>query len=110
MGRRNVKYGVASLLFFALLFLAWTPPASAQGCAMCYTSAAGQDPKAQKALDAGIFTLASPILLFAGGVVFVAYKRRNAPDDSEDEFSGNPELPSGSDLAQPRILRLPLDS
>lgn len=77
---------------------------------MCYTAAAGQDAKAQKALDTAIFTLVSPIFLLAGGVVIVAYKRRNAPDDSGEEFPLEPDSSLSAELSEPRLLRLPLAS
>jgi len=59
------------------------PRALAQGCAMCYTEAAAQSPRARHHLDLAILTLLVPsVLMFAG--VLVAAFRRQERDASED--------------------------
>jgi len=70
---------------------------------MCYNAAAAQDAKAQKALDTGILILVSPVLLLASGVVFLAYKRREAPDGACDE-SLDLQAPKGPSSALVDLL------
>ncbi len=60
----------------ALLALARS--AFAQGCVMCYTSAASQRPRAIHALNQGIVILLIPPIVIFLGVFAVFYWRRNA--------------------------------
>ena len=53
-------------------------PAFAQGCAMCYTSAAAAGKGAARALDLGILVLLVPTLLMFVGVLVFAIRRANA--------------------------------
>ena len=56
------------------------PALHAQGCAMCYTTAAGQDPAAARRLDMAILALLLPVLSLFAGVMTLAIKRGDAPD------------------------------
>lgn len=49
----------------------------AQGCAMCYQSAAASGPRTIHALKAGILILMFPPILITAGIVYLAYSRRD---------------------------------
>jgi len=65
---------------FLLPTLAW-----AQGCALCYTQAAGSGSRVIQALKSGILLLVVPPMLICLVITWMAYKKRN-------EF--NEELPA----------------
>lgn len=56
--------------------------AFAQGCAMCYTSAA-QAEDAGRSLNRGILALLVPTLLLFGGVLITAVRRADPGDPEE---------------------------
>jgi hypothetical protein len=94
---------LAGAVLALALVLALAPAASAQ-CAMCANAAAAQQAEARRALNLGIAALAMPVMLLAGGFVFLSYKRRNPPDDPSGEFPGfKPETRRGD------VVELPLD-
>ncbi|HEX6908623.1 MAG TPA: hypothetical protein VF154_18550 [Terriglobales bacterium] len=74
-----------AMLGFALAL--WAAPAFGQGCAMCYTSALGADPKSQKALSRAVVVLLVPpvgmmsILIGAG---FVYARKRDQRVEEEE--------------------------
>jgi len=70
--RRLAQLGLLAASFAA------APAAFAQGCAMCYTTAAAQSPKAQAALNHGILVLLIPPLSMFIGILVFLYRRRNA--------------------------------
>ena len=47
---------------FAALLLLWAMPAFSQGCAMCYSNAAGASKEGQKAISRGVEVLLFPPL------------------------------------------------
>jgi hypothetical protein len=51
--------------------------AYAQGCAMCYTSAAASQAGALHALRTGILILLVPVLVMCAGIFVVVYRSRN---------------------------------
>ena len=64
----------------------------AQGCALCYTQAAGSGSRMIAALRSGILILMVPPMLICLGITWMAYKKRNqfndygetnTPEDSE---------------------------
>jgi hypothetical protein len=58
------------------VLLAAAPQVFAQGCAMCYTEAAAQGPRARRSLDLAILVLLIPaVSMFAG--VFLTLRRRD---------------------------------
>ncbi len=57
--------------------LAFARSALAQGCVLCYTSAANQRPRAIHALNQGILILLIPPILIFLGVFAFFYLRRN---------------------------------
>ena len=59
----------------------------AQGCALCYTQAAGSGSRVIAALKSGILILVIPPMLICLGITWMAYKKRN-------EF--NEDLPAES--------------
>jgi ABC-type sulfate transport system permease subunit len=76
--------------------------AFAQGCVMCYTSAASQRPRAIHALNLGIIILLIPPVLIFLGVFAFFYLRRNAWRGANDASgaldpsagaAGDPHLP-----------------
>ncbi|MBI1749623.1 MAG: hypothetical protein HY234_14280 [Acidobacteria bacterium] len=96
---------MARLLLSGVLLLTLAPAAAAQ-CAMCYNAAEAQQAQARKALDLAIAALVAPVFLLVGGVVFITYKRRNAPDDPSGEPSGSGK----PDLLPARLIPPPPDS
>ena len=81
----GVHCGLKLRKIFALSFvivvagLLLAPALHAQGCAMCYTTAAGQDPAAARRLDMAILALLLPVLSLFAGVLTLAIKRRDGP-------------------------------
>jgi len=72
---------VAALVWAALLpRLAW-----AQGCALCYTQAAGSGSRVIQALKSGILILVVPPMVICLGITWMAYKKRN--EFNEDAYS-----------------------
>ncbi len=74
--------------------VAFARSAFAQGCVMCYTSAASQRPRAIHALNQGILVLLIPPVLIFLGVFAFFYFRRNAWRGMSGP-SGSLEPPSG---------------
>ena len=69
-----------SLSIAALLLGLWTAPAFAQGCAMCYSSAAGATKDGQRAISRGVIVLLLPPLGFMSlgvGLAFLYGSRRD---------------------------------
>ncbi len=70
---RNMRLVKALLAAFVALALA--PSAFAQGCALCYTSAAAAGPAAARAIDLGILVLLVPALVLFIGVLALFVRR-----------------------------------
>jgi hypothetical protein len=65
-------------LFLALIIAVAIPmPVFAQGCAMCYQSAANSGSQLIQALRAGILVLLFPPLFICAGITRMAYRKRN---------------------------------
>jgi hypothetical protein len=77
-----------AILGFALAL--WAAPAFAQGCAMCYTSALGADPKSQKALSKAVVVLLIPpvgmMSILIGAGFLYARKRDQRVEEEETEI------------------------
>ena len=84
-------------IFIAGLLIA--PVLHAQGCAMCYTTAAGQDPAAARRLDMAILALLLPVLSLFAGVLTLAIKRRNGPGPHPGPHPSNPQIPASAQTA-----------
>jgi hypothetical protein len=70
-----MKLQLATLALFLLL---WAVPAFGQGCAMCYSSAAGSTKEGQNALSRGVLVLLLPPVGFMtlGAGLAVRYSRK----------------------------------
>ena len=65
---------VISLACLVAVLLGFTPQAWAQGCVLCYTSAAAAGTAAQEALGSGILVLLVPVLLLLIGMVALVWR------------------------------------
>ena len=65
---------VFSLACLVAALLGFTPRAWAQGCVLCYTSAAAAGPAVQEALRSGILVLLVPVLLLLIGMVALIWR------------------------------------
>jgi cbb3-type cytochrome oxidase subunit 3 len=64
----------------------------AQGCAMCYQSAASSGPRFIQALRHGILIMFFPPIIFMAAIVYSAYRKRN-----QFNFSGEAAAEGGFD-------------
>jgi|SRR5277367_2279491 len=76
MGCSVLKWAGRAAAVAAALAAA-APRVWAQGCAMCYTEAAAQGPRARLWLDFAILTLLIPSVLLFAGIMFAALRRRD---------------------------------
>lgn len=63
----------------AVLLCAASPRAAAQGCAMCYQTAAASAATGRDALREGIWILLLPAVSLFLGIFVIMYRRRNPP-------------------------------
>jgi len=73
-----MKLRLASL---ALLVALWAAPAFGQGCAMCYSSAAGAGEKSQRALNRAVLVLLVPAVTMLAGFVGIAFVYRREREE-----------------------------
>jgi hypothetical protein len=69
----------------------------AQGCAMCYTSAAAAKKAGMEALQNGVFILLFPPLLIFAAILWQTFHRRSASDSTEPPAVA---LPIGPESAE----------
>ena len=69
---------ISSVLCALCISVAIPPPAFAQGCAMCSTTASAAGPGAAQALNLGILILLLPTLVLFVGVLVMAARRAAA--------------------------------
>jgi hypothetical protein len=74
----------------ALLFL-WATPAFSQGCAMCYTGAAGSSKEGQKAISKGVMVLLIPPVGIMTLGVWMAFRYGKKRDLDQNESFGDSE-------------------
>jgi hypothetical protein len=86
-----------ALLLTAAVALIVPRVTSAQGCAMCYTSAAAAKQAGIQALQNGIVILLVPPLVMFAGIIWLAYRSSTRWDESETgwEQEGRPTTPGG---------------
>ena len=65
----------------ALLIALCTAPAFGQGCAMCYSSAAGAGEKSQMALNRAVLVLLVPAVTMLVGFVGIAFAYRREREE-----------------------------
>jgi hypothetical protein len=75
--QKNVHYLKLGLVGLAFLLLMGTRDLHAQGCAMCYQSAAASGARFIHALKGGIVVIIIPPLLMTGAFARFVYRRRN---------------------------------
>ena len=76
------------LLTSGLLLLLWAAPAFGQGCAMCYSSAAGTTKEGQRAMNRAVMVLLAPPVGFMTigiGMAFRYGKKRDEQHQSESD-------------------------
>lgn len=76
----KIRINKSSLLLLGVLAtiaLAAVPAASAQGCALCYQSAASAGARAIQALRNGIVILIIPPFFICTAITYLVYRRRN---------------------------------
>jgi hypothetical protein len=75
--QRRVQYLKLGLVALAFLLLIIPQEVRAQGCAMCYQSAASSGARLIHALKSGIVILIIPPLVMTGAFARLVYRRRN---------------------------------
>jgi hypothetical protein len=75
--------GFAVVVGVLLLFILVLPNvASAQGCALCYQSAAAAGSRAIHALQNGIIVLIVPPFFICSAMTYLVYRRRNSHNEN----------------------------
>lgn len=77
----------ALILGFLGLLVSTAPQAAAQGCAMCYQSAAASGAQGREVLRHGILILLLPGLILFFGIFALIYRRRNVARLSREDQS-----------------------
>jgi len=62
----------------------WAAPAFAQGCAMCYSNAAGATKDGQRAISKGVLVLLVPPLAFMSVGVGLAFRYGRKRDEENE--------------------------
>jgi len=85
------RFSRLAALAVALLLptLAW-----AQGCALCYTQAAGSGSRVIQALKSGILLLVVPPMMICLVITWMAYKKRNEFNESLPADESGTDVPN----------------
>jgi len=70
---------VLSFACMVAVLLSFSPQAWAQGCVLCYTSAAAGGPAVQAALRSGILMLLVPVFLLLVGMAWLVWRSATPP-------------------------------
>jgi hypothetical protein len=76
----GVVFAVVGLLILAMLVFPGV--AAAQGCALCYQSAAAAGSRAIQALRNGIVVLIIPPFCICSAITYLVYRRRNSHNEN----------------------------
>ena len=91
-----------ALLLAVSIWLALPVPMAAQGCAMCYTSAAAAKKAGLQALREGILILGiPPLVMFIGIFLYVFRRREHFSDTNFDDDRGRDDVPTKPILPSP---------
>ena len=85
---------MAPLKRLAIALVAFLSPSAlfAQGCAMCYQTAAGSGAQFIQALRHGILIMFFPPILIMGAIYYAAYRKRNQFNSVEGAAAGDASL------------------
>jgi hypothetical protein len=72
------------VLVLATFLALWAVPAFAQGCAMCYSNAAGATKDGQRAISKGVLVLLVPPLGFMSVGVGLAFRYGRKRDEENE--------------------------
>jgi hypothetical protein len=72
------------LLILVAVLALWSAPAFAQGCAMCYSNAAGATKDGQRAISRGVLVLLLPPLGFMSVGVGLAFRYGRKRDEERE--------------------------
>ena len=89
--RIAIRLGALLMLGLALAFM-FAPQAAAQGCALCYNTAAATGKQGTHALNQAILVLLIPPLAIFLGIFAFFYSRRNAQRVEDTESLGAPSF------------------
>lgn len=79
----------SKLAIAGLVVLAANTASYAQGCALCYTQAAGAGHRFIQGLRTGILVLIVPPMFMSAGISWLAYKKRNRTNDQKESGTSN---------------------
>ena len=71
----RIRFAVLAMIGVMIGVLSMARGAYAQGCVLCYTTAAAAGPAAARSLDLGILALVTPALVLFLAVMFLLYRR-----------------------------------
>jgi len=80
------------LAFLTLILLAWTAPAFAQGCAMCYSTAQANSKDGQRTLNKAVIVLLIPPAGFMTVGIWMAQRYARKRDQEQCESTEFVEL------------------
>jgi hypothetical protein len=89
---RDVRVTPLKRLSIGLLALLSPSALFAQGCAMCYQTAAGSGAQFIQALRHGILIMFFPPILIMGAIFYAAYRKRNQFNSAEGATASVPAL------------------